>query len=203
MHSLNAVDLSLAARREAKRLSEARVLIAGARPFVADGPLVWITHRRRIRRCLRRRVLLLYRSAYEDAGGHLAQSVLVAVTIALRNTGLNVRAVDWANASWLSGVDDGCLDWREAAQRISGQFASTRLSRERAIASIQDSLTRSFQPGLFDRRAHRAHVTREQADADFSARLAARLAAVESGGRLALRAPELLLVLIPSDAAGV
>ena len=198
-----AVDLALAARKEAERLSEARALIAGARPFVADGPLVWITRRQRIRRALGRQVLLLYRSAYEDAGGRLVESMLVAVTIALRANGINARKVDWSSAPVLADVDDGCRAWRESAQRISGQFASTRVSRERAIASIHAALKRSFQPGLFDRRAQRAHITREQDAADFSTRLAARMAAVESAGALTLRAPELLLVLVPSDAARV
>jgi len=198
-----AVDLSSAARGEVDRLREARSLIAGARPFIADGPLVWITRRRRLRRTLRRRVLLVYRLAYEDSGGRVVHSILVAVTVALRNTGINVRDVDWSNATSLSGVDDNCLAWRESAQQISAQFASTRLSREHAIASTHASLTRSFQPGLFDRRAHRAHTMREQDVADFSKRLATRIAAVESASAITLRAHELLLVLVPSDAARV
>jgi len=198
-----AVDLALAARREADRLREARALVAGAPPFVADGPLVWITHRRSLRRTLGRRVLLLYRSAYEDPGGRLVHSVLVALTVALRNNPVNVREVDWSDASWLSGVDDGCGAWRESVQRISARFAATRLSRERAIASTHSSLTPAFQPGLFDRRAHRAHVTRQQDAADFSTQLATRMAAVEAASALTLRAHELLLVLIPSDAARV
>jgi len=196
-----AVDLAVAARREADRLREARALLAGARPFVADGPLVWITHRRPLRRTLRRRVLLLYRSAYEDPGGRLVHSILVAVTLALRDNRINVREVDWSDISWLSGVDDGCRAWRESVQRISVRFAATRLSRERAIASTHSSLTPSFQPGLFDRRAHRAHTTRQQEAADSSTQLATRMAAVEAAGALTLRAHELLLVLIPSDAA--
>jgi hypothetical protein len=196
-----AVDLASAARQEANRLREARALAAGARPNVADGPLAWICRRRRLRRTLRRRVLLLYRAAYADRRGRLVHSTLVAVTVALRNDRINVRAVDWSCAPWKGGVDDGCQTWRESVQRVSIRFASTRLSRERAIAATHTSPGPSFQPGLFDRRTHRAHTMRQQDAAELSTRLATRMAAVEAAAALTLRAHELLLVLIPSDAA--
>jgi hypothetical protein len=198
-----AVDLAAAASHEARRLTEARALIAGSRRFVADGPVVGIAGRHRVRAALGRRILLLYRCAYEDATGRPAHSTLVAITIPLRGKGLDVRRVEWADASWLSRIDDECRVWRNAAQQTTGQFTVTRLARERAIASNHRAARPSFQPGLFDRRAHRVHIALERDAAEFSARLTARIAAVERAGVLTLRSPELLLVLIPPDAARV
>ena len=44
------------------------------------------------------------------------------MTVALRDNRINVREVDWSDASWLFGVDDGCRAWRESVQRINEGF---------------------------------------------------------------------------------
>jgi hypothetical protein len=103
----------------------------------------------------------------------------------------------------LARIDDECRDWRETAQRLTREFTLARRLRERAIAANHTAVPRSFQPGLFDRRAHRAHAAHEHRASDLAAQLTLRLAAVEAAGTLTLRAPELLLVLIPRDAARV
>ena len=199
-----AVDLAAAAADEARRLTGARALATLSRPFVADGPLVGITHRHRVRTALGRRILLLYRCACEDAAGRLVHSTLVAMTIALRRNDLDVRRARWAaDPSLLARIADECCAWRDAVNKTTGQFTATRLSRERAIASHHQLVTPSFQQGLFDRRAHRAQIALERDAADFSARLTARIAVVERAGALTPRSPELLLVLIPRDAARV
>src|SRR5262249_17462282 len=192
-----------AAHDEARRLTGARALIGVSRPFVADGPLVSIARRHRLRTALRRRILLVYRCAYEDAAGRLVHSRLVAMTIAVRRHGPDLLRPCWSEPPVLGGADDECRDWRDAAQRVTREFALARRSRERAIAANHTAVPLSFQPGLFDRRAHRAHAANEHHAVDRAAQLAVRLAAVEAACTLTLRAPELLLVLIPRDAARV
>jgi hypothetical protein len=198
-----AVDLVAAAQDEARRLAGARALVGASRPFVADGPLVGIARRHRLRTALRRRILLVYRCACEDATGRLVHSRLVAVTIALRRHGLDLHRARWSDPSVLARIDDECQDWRETAQRVTREFTLARRSRERAIAANHTAVPPSFQPGLFDRRAQRAHAAHEHRAADLGAQLTVRLAAVEAAGTLTLRAPELLLALIPRDAARV
>ena len=198
------IDLSPAARDEARRLTEARALIAQARPWVADGPLVGIARRHRVRAALGGRCLQLYRCAYEDAAGRVAHSTLIAITIARGRKTIDVRRARWTDATLLARIDHECGAWRGAAQRVTADFTVTRLSREQAIASNRRATAApSFQPGLFDKRADNVHIALERDAADFSARLAARIAAIESAGALTLRPPDLLLVLIPRDAARV
>ena len=197
------VDLVADARDEARRLTGARVLMGPSRPFVGDGPLVGIARRHRLRTALRRRILLVYRCAYDDATGRLVHSRLVAMTIALRRPWPGLRRERWSDPSLLARIDDECRDWRDTAQRVTREFTLARQARERAIAANHTAAAQSFQPGLFDRRAHRAHAAHEHRAADLAAQLAVRLAAVEAAGTLTLRATELLLVLIPRDAARV
>ena len=197
------VDLAAAAHDEARRLTGARALIGASRPFVADGPLVGIARRHRFRTALRRRILLVYRCAYEDATGRLVHSRLVAMTIAVQRHGPNLLRARWSEPSLLARIDDECGDWRDAAQRVTREFAIARRSRERAIAANHTAVPLSFQPGLFDRRAHRAHAAHQHHAVDRAAQLAVRLAAVEAACTLTLRATELLIVLIPRDAARV
>jgi hypothetical protein len=198
-----AVDLVAAAHDEARRLTSARALIGVSRPLVADGPLVSIARRRRLRTALRRRILLVYRCAYEDATGRLVHSRLVSITIAVGRHGPDLLRARWSEPSLLARIDDECRDWRDAVQRVTREFALARRSRERAIAANHNAVPLSFQPGLFERRAHRAHAAEEHQAADLAVQLAVRLAAVDSACTLTLRATELLLVLIPRDAARV
>jgi hypothetical protein len=197
------VDLAAAAHDEARRLTGARALIGASRPFVADGPLVGISRRHRFRTALRRRILLVYRCAYEDATGRLVHSRLVAMTIAVRQHGLDLRRARWSDPALLARIEDECRDWRDTAQRVTREFTLARRSRERAIAANHTTVPLSFQPGLFDRRAHRAHAAHQHHTADLAAQLTLREAALEAAGTLTLRATELLLVLIPRDAARV
>jgi len=198
-----AVDLGAAAHDEARRLTGARALVNASRPFVADGPLVGIARRHRLRTALRRRILLVYRCACEDAAGRLVHSRLVAVTMGLWEQGPDLGRAHWTDPAVLARIDEDCRDWRETAQRVTREFTLARRLRERAMAANDSAIPPSFQPGLFDRRAHRAHVAHEQRAADLAAQLAVRLAGVEAAGTLTFRAPELLLVLIPRDAARV
>ena len=200
---MTTVDLSAAARVEVERLSRARALVGGARPVAADGPLVAIARRRRIRATLGRRVLLLCRSVYEDGSGRVVHSRVLGLAIAVRSTRRDICRIDWSGVLSLSDLHTHCSEWREAVEEVATQFASRRRMREKAIASARTAAIPLFQPGLFDRRAHRAHLACDTEANELAARLAARAAAAEYPANLRLRPPELLLVLIPRDAAGV
>ena len=154
----------------------------------ADGPWIAVARRRRIRRALGRRLLLVWRVAFEDAGGALVESRLVAVTLELSHAVRGprsrqrieaiVRALEPQSRAQIEA--DG-RDWREAVDAVLGSFTSTRTARERAIAvGCRDALARSaFQPGLFDRRAERAQRARHSGRGAHRLRRAAdRLAAI-------------------------
>jgi hypothetical protein len=194
------VDLAADAAAEVARLTKARSLTAGAGTFL-DRPLIGIARRSGIRRTLGGRLLLLWRLAYEDLGGRPVESALVAVTIELSGTRFDVRHADWSHASLLTLVRDRCGVWRASVQDTVDRFTATRVARERAIAAARAASTNAFQAGLFDRRADRVHVAHSKSAAELAEQMAARMKAVVSAGTISLRAPELLLVLIPRDAA--
>ena len=195
------VDLAAEAAAEVVRLTKARGLTAGAGAFLPDQPLAGIARRSAVRRILGGRVLLLWRLAFEDSGGRLVESELVAVTIELSGARFDVRHARWAHASLLAVVHDTCGAWRALVQDTVYRFTATRMARERAIAAAHAASTDAFQAGLFDRRADRAHVADSKSAAERAEQIAARMKAVVAAGTISLRAPELLLVLIPRDAA--
>jgi hypothetical protein len=195
------VDLAVEAASEAERLTKARVLAAGADEFVPDQPLIGIARRSAVRSALGGRVLLLWRLAYEDPVGRLVESALVAVTIELSGARFDVRHAGWSDASLLALVHDRCGPWCASVQDAVYRFTATRLARERAIAAARVASANTFQAGLFDRRAERAHLAHAKGAAELGAQIAARMKAVVTAGAICLRAPELLLVLIPRDAA--
>ena len=195
------VDLAAEAAAEVKRLTNARGLTGGAGPLLPDRPLVGIARRSAVRRILGGRVLLLWRLAFEDSGGRLVESALVAVTIELAGARLDVRHASWSHASLLAIVHDECGAWRASVRDTVDRFTATRMARERAIAAAGAASTDAFQAGLFDRRADRAHVAHSKIAAGRAEQIASRMKAVVSAGTISLRAPELLLVLIPRDAA--
>jgi hypothetical protein len=197
------VDLSVEAAAEVDRLTKARALAAGIGLFLPDGPLIGIARRNNVRRQLGGRVLLLWRLAYEDAGGRLVESMLVAATIELSCGRFDARHGDWSHAVPLAVINTQGREWRKSVRHTVLQFTSTRAARERAIAAAHAMGTRTFQAGLFDRRADRAHVSIAQVSAESSEEMAARLKGVEMAGALSPQSPKLLLVLIPSDAAGI
>jgi hypothetical protein len=195
------VDLAEEAAAEVERLTKARGLTAGAGPFLPDQPLVGIARRSAVRRILGGRVLLLWRLAFEDSGGRLVESALVAVTIELSGARVDVRHAGWSHASLPAIVYDTCGAWRASVQDTVYRFTARRMARERAIGAARGASTDAFQAGLFDRRAERSHVAHSKSAAALAEQIAARMKTVVSAGTISLRAPELLLVLIPRDAA--
>lgn len=197
------VDLVVEAAAEVERLTKARGLAARASPYPPDGPLIGIARRSAVRRALGGRVLLLWRLAYQDSGGRVVESALVAVTVELSGARVDIRHAGWSNASLLALVHDRCDAWRGSVQDTVHRFTATRMTRERAIAAARAKSTNTLQPGLFDRRAETAHIAHLKDAAELGEQIAARMKAVASAGAISLLAPELLLVLIPRDAAGM
>ena len=192
LNPLCAPPLAHEAQVEARRLTGNRSLDrsgdgeALAR-LEAMGPAVAAARHWRTRASLCGRVLMLWRIAAEDGTGRAVGSTIVAVAIHHR---LCHRDEDV-----LTRVNRAAEKWRAHVTAAHGAFIDARLAREQrtsAGASLQ-----VFQPGLFDRRAERAHLavaaSHEAADRD----RADRLAAIERAQPLSFLPPQLLLVLEP------
>jgi len=204
------VKLRAEASSEAGRLADARSHTSDAddgalAQLEADGPWIVIARRTRTRRRLGRRVLLLWRVAYEGASGRVAESRLTAIVLHLRTSPPRpvtrgwieaiLRAID---ADVRAQVEMDIRGWRDAATAAVHLFTATRLARERAIAaSSRAAVVDAFQPGLFDRRAERLRQVHSRAVADGDRDAAARLAALEQSAAMALRPARLLLVAVP------
>lgn len=204
------VTLRAEAGSEAIRLADARSRACNddddalAR-LEADGPWIMIARRTSLRRRLGRRVLLVWRVAYEDACGRTAESRLAAIAIQLRASPPKpitrawidrvLRAVD---AELRAQLEAEVRGWRDAAAATVQSFTATRLTRERAIAaSTRATGLDAFQPGLFDRRAERLRQVRAGAVADGERDATVRLAALERSAAVAQQPARLLLVVVP------
>jgi hypothetical protein len=171
------IDLRVDAAAEAARLEAARALTPHTDTEHAgghgdddvvlaqlDGHGAWILAARSpaLRRALGWRVLLLWRATWEDAGGRVVESRLVAIAVSLSpgarvRRRAHVRALVRAMEHETVGLVDRCSDeWRIAAERTTRAFAAKRAERARAIAlESRDAERTLVQPGLFDRRAAR------------------------------------------------
>jgi hypothetical protein len=174
-----------------------------------EGSGVWVAQVRRTeaRRALRGRFVLLWRVAVEDAAGRLLASILLPVAVDVahqlrisRSRSRLDRLIAELERATQPIVELAAADWQQAANRTVWHFPSTRLARERAIAStvaIASVERRAYQPGLFDRRIDRER----RSDAAFAATreeaIAERLRAAEQLVPAASRPPRLLLVLVP------
>jgi superfamily II DNA or RNA helicase len=174
----------------------------------SDGAWVCRARRSATRVSLGNRILLLWRLAFEDAGGRLVESSCVGVEVrftARARVALPYRRGRAFLHDLLASIDGdvrpllemAATPWREAVERITLAFSSTRLRRERGITRGQPLMPADFQPGLFDRRADRQRVEtiggRQRLDRD----LAGRLDHVVTASDLRMAAPRLLLVLVP------
>jgi hypothetical protein len=213
------VTLRAEAGSEAIRLADARSRARdddddSLAQLEADGPWIMIARRTPLRRRLGRRVLLVWRVAYEDACGRTVESRLAAIAIQLRASPPKpitrgwidgvLRAVD---AEVRALIEAEVRGWRDAAAATVQSFTVTRLTRERAIAAstratgldaFQPGLLDRFQPGLFDRRAERLRQVHAGAVADGDRDATARLAALERSAAVVQQPARLLLVVVPS-----
>ena len=197
------VDLSVEAAAEAVRLSSARALTAKLGAPLVEGPLIYMARRAAVRRALGRRILLLWRLAYEDVVGRRVESTLVAVTIELPRRRVNLRQVEWSNTSLLAVVSHQATAWRDTVEEVVDRFTGARLARERAIAIASAASTNPVQAGLFDRRTERARFADATNGANLAEQIAIRAKTAASAGAISAQSPELLLVLIPRHAAGL
>lgn len=204
------VDLRVEAAAEARRLAAARRLAVdgddGALAQV-EGDAMWIAIARRheLRRALGSRLLLVWRAAFEDAGGALVESRLVPVVVALSPAVCRRRRRMWVEAivrelepQIRAQIDAAAGDWRLTVESVIRSFTSARTARDSAIAlRAEPAGAGAFQPGLFDRRAERARVQLAAAAADARSALAHRRAAFARSSAINPRAAQLLLVLAP------
>jgi len=202
-------ELKQDAAAEAQRLTIARSFTRNedeaARLLVeSDGP--WIIRARRpaSRASLGHRILLVWRVPYEDASGRAVESVCVPAVVRLS------RLPRVRDGAWIDDVlrridrdarpliDASTTSQRDAVERITQAFASTRLTRERAIAAQRaTAIAEAFQPGLFDRRAERSRLV-ALTEHDFGDRdQANRLERLSLSAVALPAAPQLLLVLLP------
>jgi superfamily II DNA or RNA helicase len=202
-----AVNLKAEARAEVGRLRLARTLADehDDRALAAlEAVGTWVTTARlgTTRRRLGRRIVALLRVDYEDGRGQVSHWTLIALAIAVTN--LRRRLGGHGIRSVLRSIAD---DLRITAQkvvaaqhddveRLARALAETRVARERSISQAILPLP-VLQSGLFDRRAEHAYLI-NQAEADEAADEAAtRLRACERAATIVVRAPRLMLVLMP------
>ena len=194
---------------EAQRLAVARAWTRdgddAARLLVEScGP--WIVQARRsaLRPSLRHRLVLVWTLPFEDACGRTIGSMCMPVAVSLTRPP-PIRDRDWiesivrhVDGDVRSLVEASAVNHRDAVERIAQAFASRRLTRAQAIAAQREAATPdAFQPGLFDRRAERSHLTaavaRQLADRDH----ATRLDHLRFATTVISAPPRLLLILAP------
>jgi hypothetical protein len=202
------VDLRTEAAAEARRLASARTFAVDGdegtlAEMEADATWIAIARRNGIRRALGSRLLLIWRVAFEDAGGAIVESRLVSAIVSLshaecvhpqhKRIAAIVRELE---PRVRPRIEAAAADWRQQVDSVIGSFTAARAARARALAiGIVPPGAEAFQPGLFDRRAERARALAATAvDRDSSA---ARLAALATSNAISPRAAELLLVLVP------
>jgi hypothetical protein len=205
--SITSVDLTADAKAEAARLSRARLVGNNGtdrdrRVADVDRPLIARARGGDTRRVLSGRWLVIWRVAYEDAGGRVVESRLVSLLVRPAARPGGVRHRQWIRALLRRGdaqlrrvVDEAAQEWRAAVVDLHERFTSARVDRERAITACSCSEPRPFQPGLFDRRSERARRIASHEAADAAGLARARIDAAVNAGHLASRRGELLLVL--------
>ena len=203
-------DFRAEAKAEAIRVARARALTRPGDDQTAawlEGTAAWMTTARRAktRAAVGRRVVMLWRAAFENTDGAIVESQLVAIAVELvggsrdrtaRNTLKRIIAA--IEAELESSVFSFSADWQRRALDTSRAFSATHAARRRAIATqATRTPAREFQPGLFDRRAERTREHLAEENADATAAATRHLAAALSSETITLRRPQLLLVLAP------
>jgi hypothetical protein len=204
------VDLSAEAAAEVRRLAEARTFAADGdaealAAVEADGTWLAMARRHGIRGVLGSRLLLVWRVAFEDAGGAIVESRLVPAIVELSRVDRGDRhreriaaIVHELEPRIRPRIEAEAADWRRAVDSAIDSFTSARAARARALASHTGRPDpEAFQPGLFDRRAERARAQITTTAAEAGSAAAIRLAALARSTPISPRAAELLLVLVP------
>jgi hypothetical protein len=203
-------DFRAEADAEATRLTRARALTRAGDDEAAawlDGAAAWMTTARscHVRRAVGPGVVMLWRVAFENIDGAIVESQLVAVALASAACGRH-RAGRHTLKHIIAGIAPAIetritaftADWQRRAQEAARAFAAAQTARRRAIAAqLAQAPARQFQPGLFDRRAERAHAHLAEQNADAATAVTEHLTGALSSEAITLRRPQLLLVLAP------
>jgi hypothetical protein len=194
------VNLRADAIEEARRLGCARTVLRNGDREALDrleGDATWIvmSRRGRLRRALRPRVCLIWRTTFEDASGHVLESHVVPVLLHVAKFGGSAWAEE-IESLLRARVDTETLRWRAEVARVNAAFASTRFARAQAIAADAAAPLAPSQPGLFDRRFQRQQHDHGFAAAADEAALAERRDRI-AAARAVPMAARLLLVLVP------
>jgi superfamily II DNA or RNA helicase len=202
------IDMGSEARQEASRLAGARMLWceADANALAAleiTGPWIAMTRLRTTRLRLQQRVVAIMRVEHEDGRGRLLESTLVPMTFAIADRALHrqrgIRAIlDVAATTLQSRAAEAAHESHREIARLADDFMSTFLARERRIAeAVRVDTGNLVQPGLFDRRAERAHAMSRAAIDDAVDNIDSRIDIGDTAGILSQRPARLLLVLVP------
>jgi hypothetical protein len=191
---------------EVARLTDARAL-TGSGDVRVDVDRTWLARarHRRMRVRLGGRVVLLLQATGEDGDGRVVESTLVPLAVSMASAGRitgGARDLSWLlrrlEEDLARHVDPAVAGWRGEAARTAAAFASTRLQRERAIASAVDAHTPgAVQPGLFDRRVETALAAAAAARRDQDAERRSAMARIDRAAVLSFQPPRLLLALVP------
>ena len=205
---MTTVDLKAEAVAEASRLKRARALLrTGDEESLvrldADGTWIAWARRPRLRRALSGRMCLVWRVVFEESSGRLVDSTLVPLLVDLRGSPSR-RSLVWIQ-SFLQHADDFMRArvekereaWRIEVTRLANARSSMRAQRERDIVGRADRVQCSSQPGLFDRRADRAHEARASAAVEAERSAASRLQAILDTVQITPQPARLVLVLLP------
>src|SRR6185436_15469087 len=149
-------------------------------------PLAAVARNRRTRAKLGLRRLLMWECNVEDGFDRAAASALIS-TLSRSECVVEPSIAAARIAAWQS-------DAVTAAQR----FSAVAIERAEAIVrSIERDEFVSMQPGLFDRRAHFAHAALKAVHDDALAAQRERKDRLMQAGRIAVRPPQLRLLLLP------
>jgi hypothetical protein len=193
MPRIETLPLGADAAREVSRIAAARALTkAGDARMLAlleaGGPWIVPARRRRIRASLGGRTLTLWRISADDGCGRRLASTIVGAAVDEWRGDLreHVRA----------RVEQASQAWREQTADTHRAFIAVRVAREQ-LAPRDPSPSRTFQPGLFDRRTERARLATAAADRGRDRDGASARAALEQAAAITFPPAELLLILAP------
>jgi hypothetical protein len=102
------------------------------------------------------------------------------------------------DATPLVDIDPALRDWQARTMRVHHDFWTRRLAREQAIGrTLIDGDANFFQPGLFDRRADRAHLADAHDQAQLREEAVRRSVLAETAANATIRSGRPLLILLP------
>ena len=130
----------------------------------------------------------------EDGCGRIVAEHLTPLVSPLDLTELLQRL----DAVPLVDIDSALRDWQARSMRVHHAFWARRLAREQAIGrALVDGDADIFQPGLFDRRAERAHMAVAHDHAQLRKDVSRRIVLIETAANATIRSSRPLLILLP------